>query len=403
MKNNLDFQREGILASAREKLTKGFEAGKKLEIHDAISELGESDNKEVYEKMANNLPELIRKALPGSFVLSPELRKEIKGISEVYFRLGEKMAPLYTAFADWIHEKIGAKENAVIIFEGRDSLGFLIAYKRRYEGNGTKCLFAPTSRAAVISHYIDETQTGQTEKEQDRVVDFYKLKELAGKNLYFVDFGFRGTIPRLEQLILEEYEQPRPKRINVLLFKKRKSPVMYGESSPMRDKAFKKLGKTELNQIDEKNLKNVEGFLDGAEASGGHLNISPDSEEGDDFYMVLQELASYIKEAREDALVRPSERTPHETSLAITSVQALIAKYSFFNGLKGSNLKDQTTSKEAAVDEVNYFFKLYKKYPVILGILKDINWNIGTSEKYKKLIEDINQDLLAGGMNRIIT
>ncbi len=341
---NLDFQREKILTSARKELSENFELDKKSELKNVIAELGEIKNKNAYEKTADKLSGLIKKALPDDFIFALEQRNEIENISEIYFRLGEKMAPLYIAFADWIYKQIEEKENAVIVFEGRDSLGFFIAYKRRHGDKGVKCLYAPISRATVLSHYINEDKEGQTEKEQERIVDFYKRKELAEKNIYFVDFGFRGTLPRLEQLILKEREQPQPKDVRILLFIKKNSPVMHTEKGQMRDKAFKKLNKTELNKIDEDNLKKVEGFLNSAESIGNSLDIAPGSDEGDDFYMTLQELASYIMEAREDSLASFNDRMPHKTSLAVTSIQALTAKYSFFNGLRMSDLKNQQIS-----------------------------------------------------------
>lgn len=83
-----------------------------------------------------------------------EAKKQALELGKTYYQLGEHLSPLYTAFADWAaaHIRELNDPNVVVLFAGRDSLPFLVAFKNRYPKE-FKQMYIPTNRQTLDQHF----------------------------------------------------------------------------------------------------------------------------------------------------------------------------------------------------------------------------------------------------------
>lgn len=402
-------RREAILAEGRLKLTQDFPRCSEEEHRSIMDELGEIRNKAGFDKAQLFLLEhLATTALPKNEVAA-DLQKELSRWSEIFFRLGETLYPFYDGMAEFVHGNIsdGAAEKKVsdpkIIFEGRDSLPFLVAYTKRY-GKKIPWMYSPVSRALFAANYHGETAAGQIATEQQHVVDFYKRNDLANKDLFFVDFGFGGTLPRLQQLILEYHGADHPKSVQIFLAVRANNKLVLNYFQPASFPSLDPVKIKNMNALDENmarlgNTEKMAGFINeglqffkvDAVNVAGNVGTTDHS-----YFKFLQEIGSYTKEAAIDALAEPGDRSPK--SFGFASVQELTARFAFLKALIGESVQPFTTW-EPSFKVLNTAYAVYKKHPDLFAQFKDVSDKPKTQAMFKTLRADINKNLHEEGLN----
>ncbi|MBI2600459.1 hypothetical protein HYW42_00745 [Candidatus Daviesbacteria bacterium] len=394
--------REEILAEARRDLTTI-----------TTGSVGNSDRKEAlvgddYQRVVGYIPFLARKAMPRGYSVSPDLTLQLNFLAGIYYQAGQRLAPFYASVADWIDgikdvdQKTGQKKEPIFIFEGRDSLGFLIAYSKRHD---SKWLYSPSSRGALYAHLAPrELYPNQKSDERRDLRDFYLRNGLANKAAYFVDFGFRGTLPREQQLILAQDNQSRPAGITILLvayFTQDGSGNPYGLLPDANTPSLKSIDRANLDRTISYFYNCIKAglSLDFYKTVSAH-EFHPDTL----FLKTLQELPAYIKEARQDGFARREKRRPFETSLGVISLQELVAKYAFMQSLRGIDFEAVDGSAESAENALNGFYRdFYLAFPQTFSFMTDFSLKLENDSPERFIYDRLHNKLLEHGMNLVLS
>ncbi len=272
---------------------------------------------------------------------------------------------------------------------------------------GNEWIYSPMNRAAVYSLFCTGNQGNIPRNERKRIVDFHQRKDLIGEELCFVDFGFRATLPRIQQLMLIDEGYPVSPDNQMLLALQTQGGSIFDQK--VRDDSFK-MSKDELTGFDLQLKDNIRGFINEGIGGGGGsgltltaLNGSGGSPHADmRFFSVLQELPSYIKETGEEAMLHPLKRTQRTASYTVGSTAEIVAKYAFMRGLMAADLT-VPAEKEDAFEAINTFYALYRTYPDLYTLLEDFNKKCINDKRFTQEVVNLNSDLSQRGLQQIFT
>lgn len=361
-----------------------------------------------FDRTTEGVQSLLSSALPlNSKQDNPNLEAQMKTLTHMFFSLGEKMTPFYAGFADWVHimvknrEYTGEFTNPVCIFHGRDALGFMRAFAHRH--TDVPWVYSPVGRSMYWDEYnsTQKLHAKSVEPKKQRILEFMDRRKLAGKDLVYVDFGFNGTLPRFEHAVFIEKKYPFSS-CTVLLAEYLKHGDSIFTNGRINPSLITKRNRTQIIEADRS--VPIYGYLNGflgesytidsfervQEPNGGVAYVADFN-----FQILLQELASYVRESRSDSLISVSSRGLHD--LSFRSAHVLAAKYAFMNGL-GSMLPDtQDVDRPLITSRLNALYALYKQQSEIFGLLSDANLVRNMRNDMNDVIVRTNETLSSQG------
>lgn len=323
---------------------------------------------------------LIDRALQSK-ILAPELLNDFESLAFIYFCLARDMSPLYVSFANKLQGlfddrilKIGRSHSRQIvhpkiIFEGRDSLPFLVAYNALYgTGKQKNWVYAPSSRI-TLQNTLRNTKNQKSEDETNHVAQFYKQHDLFNHPLIFADFGAHGTLPRVQRLMLEKSGYKFRYGMDVLVAIK----DTYKSASKCFEEEgiFSPIRNARRDMRDKTLVKSVYGLLNNLDPQGaGKI-----TEDNVNKIISLQEMGSYIKELRPNGFGSIKGQTPLESS----SIAELSAKWGYLRGLCTANFEDFNIRDKkgikaidnAAVNSILTFYRVSKQHPLVYNFISD--------------------------------
>ncbi len=343
--------------------------------------------------------------LPEDSWLVKESRTQCAEIARVYYCLGEYLSPFYAAFADWVERKVaGLKNNhPVLVFSGRDSYPFLVAYNNRYPEKGkTERTWIPSSRLTLSRHYRQLDVTNAQEKEdltaeKKMVAAFYERRGLTDRDLIMVDFGRKGKNERVHQAIMVELGGPRIQIKAILLAHKYDQSLFDAFLSP---KSFDPAKVAEITEIDEALRPFISGFTNEIALAGNRIDFLYRAGEGtvsvankNSFIMTFQEIGAGIKSTSGELFLDVEERSGVVPGHAFCSVQELIARYAFLLAVKRGTKNFSPTGNQEIAQRLNVFYNLWKKFPDVYGLTTDWSERASNDVELVRRVDQVNKVL----------
>lgn len=255
-----------------------------------------------WKNARHGLFSLVDRSLPTS-VDSFGIKNQLEKLAFIHFCFGREMVPLYIAYADTLINMVqrrtllvnGKEIKPLIIFEGRDSLPFLKTFSARHGfKKDNDWLYSPSSRGA-LGFTTSKTNDEHSEKELKDLIRFYRQHDLFNRPLIFADFGFNGTLPRIQRLMLEDAGYEFKYGMDVLLaFQEgaRSAADLLSENGFLSSRRNARREKRDSDL--KKNVYGLMNFLDANSEFEKVQLLQADNR----FLTSLQEMGSYIKQFR---------------------------------------------------------------------------------------------------------
>jgi hypothetical protein len=405
--------RATVFVEVRDKLTLNLLSSEQIEGLGSLTDGLEIENQQGYSEAHAHLDELLSPLFSKDVLAKPETKAMIEAVAKVYYGLGEQLAPFYVGMVDWVHKKIQELEQVhagqldpVIVFEGRDSLAFLATYAKLHPKDGYKWMYSRGNRRSLNGFYTFKDGKKRQEladQQKEDVLDWYGRKELAGKDVFFVDFGFAGTLPRLERMILADEEADAPRNVVVflaLLMNERDTNLF--DKGKLDGRVFAKSEK-ELDAVDKaKGRKNLIGYLNTKSFSNtaDFDFITWGKESDSNFLKVLQELGSYIRESRDQAFKPIDQQEVEGGNFVIDSAFGIVAKYMFMRGLLGKDFSQVDAHPSTIIEVLNRYYAQYKQHPHIYGLVGDLDIQT-ENEAINSIYDDMNKKFEQTGYPKV--
>jgi hypothetical protein len=300
-----------------------------------------------------------------------------------FFHLGIEAQPFFRGFAAWLHDNL--KEEGFdpkqdrLEFQGRDSLLPGVFFRRE---SGITPAFAPISRVTLLPTTFDPSPFAVLEgglkvqpEAVSRVIDYRRETFKGIRDLYYIDFGFQGTLPRYEQLLLSYTKDcPKPRKIFLYLVAATKiHPLIerselvspFPKDTTLVSEIYRKKHE-ELAAIDsdvcnqgysyELTLRNL--------SSGVVPYIVDNCFCPFNLFMILQELSASIKSVHPLQIGKKAERIQRK-SLVPEDLYSIAARYGFFRGAisKVAHLTRIEDVHHQAFDFLCRFSKIAQEVP----------------------------------------
>ncbi len=290
--------------------------------------------------------------------------------ADVFFTIAQHMPGLYLDFARDMIEK--TKElgidlddpKLVYLFSGRDSFPFLMGYREleKRRGLDVKDIYAPFNRVGFQKFF------GTRENEIEFLKDlehFYSENGIDKSRMLVVDFGFIGSLERINQIILPDSVKPEQMyHFLFTSFKKKGAPPWFlerlrsmnysttSDEEHVNHETFGYLNAlVERHSDDPKLMEIMTGGMDPNIDWKPYLNP---------FSLFLQEMGAGVNESRQDSLSTGNKRAYKGTHLKFAHLQQFIAVQAYLEGLSIAlpAFKDDPTD-ESAITSLKYIYELF--------------------------------------------
>lgn len=294
-------------------------------------------------QIKTRLPFLSERVL-GQKLSDEEIEKlHLAEISDIFFNFANVISPMYLGFAkelvgfgQEIHDQ-DAGRDVVFLFDGRDSFPFLLGFNQLINTSDApdwmQIRYAPFNRLMFRRFFGAEDSRPAFIEDLE---NFYDKEDLNGNHVVAVDFGFIGSLERINQIVLDP--DKRPASINHMLFStfKKSTPPWFLAS-------LEQMG-YDITPDAEHVEYHIQGYANRLQARNQDLELANimtgDNPTGVDwrphlnhFLLFLQELGAGLNESREDSLHKRDERAYRGTHLKFASLQQMTGLYAFLEGL----------------------------------------------------------------------
>ena len=384
--------RESLLSLGRQEMDR-FINGQRLmaDVQRFLEIYARGQNKAVQARLDLSIDRLINR-FSGELHVSAHHRQELKQVGESFYQLGKIAAPFYVGFADWLDRRVGGR--GTMIFHGRDSLGFMAAYTRRYPVR--KTVYSRGNRTATDLFYEGQKRVSKEELlgVRQQIAEFYLKNGLLGCPLNFVDFGFAGSLARLECLLVASLGRPLGQisiNLGVYFDNNRTSLV----DKLKRNLPFDTLG---WKTIDQQLLRQTAGYVNDFVGRGkevpGFDDVGTHHQANQAFWDWLQGLGSYILERRMDAFSSCSDRFPGDKTLvSLESSWQIVARYGFMQGLAGSDMGSMRCSESLVLETLARLYAVFSSYHRFVDLILATDSNVAPNPRIEETRDAINTTL----------